>query len=124
MPTSTIQISDKCSELVVKTSGDPIITIADRNNGSQVSFMKFTYGDYSMRRKAEVLKYKTVVNINRRTYYSYLSRTGYYSQAALKKSIDNKTINCNVPSTSSASGVIGSNTIYYLDPRVPYYQSI
>jgi hypothetical protein len=124
MPTSTIKISDKCSELVIKTSGDPITTVDDRNNGSQVSFMQFTYGDYTMRRKAEVLKYKTQVNINRRTYYSYLSRTGYYTQAALKNSIGNKTINCNVPSTSSASGVIGSTTIYYLDPRVPYYPSI
>jgi hypothetical protein len=124
MPTSTIKISDKCSELVIKTSGDPITTVDDRNNGSQVSFMQFTYGDYTMRRKAEVLKYKTQVNISKRTYYSYLSRTGFYSQGALKNSIDNKTIDCNVPSTASASGVIGSNAIYYLDPKVPYYKSI
>ena len=123
MPTSTIKVSEDCSQLVIETSGDPIISVTDRNNGRQVSFMKFTYADYTMRRKAEVLKYKSAVNINKKTYYSYLSKTGYYSQGALKSSI-NKPIICNRTSTSSASGVVGSNTIYYLDPNVPYYHSI
>ena len=123
MPTSTVQISDKCSQLLIETSGDPIISVNDRNNGQQVSFMQFTYADYSMRRKAEILKYKNQVKISDRSYYSYISKNDYYSQASLKKSINDRTIDCNRPSTASASGVIGSNAIYYLDKKVPYHIS-
>ena len=123
MPTTTILITDKCSQLIITTKGDPITSIDGRLTGNQVSFLNFTYADYAMRRKAEVLQYKPKVE-NKEQKYAYLSKNSYYSRAKLQKFINNKTIDCNLPSSSSCSGVVGSNMIYYLNPNVPYYPSI
>jgi len=123
MPTTTIPITDKCSQLVVTTNGDPITSIDGRLTGNQVSFLKFTYADYTMRRKAEVLQYKPT-DENKKQKYSYLTKNSYYSNAKLQQFINNKTIDCNLPSSSSCSGVIGTNMIYQLNPNVPYFSSL
>jgi hypothetical protein len=123
MPTFTIPITDKCSQLVVTTNGVPITSIDGRLTGNQVSFLKFTYADHAMRRKAELLQYKPKGE-NKKQKYSYLTKNSYYSNAKLQQFINNRTIDCNLPSSSSCSGVVGSNMIYQLNTNVPYFSSL
>ena len=123
MPTTTIPITDKCTQLVI-TPGVPITSIDGRTNGNQISFINYTYADYAMRRKAEVLQYRSKDTLNKKNVYSYVSTKGYYSQAQLKRFLENQTVECNVSSSSSASGVIGSYSTYYLNMSVPFYSSI
>ena len=126
MPTTTVPITNKCSQLVVTTSGDIITTLKGRFTGSNISFIKYTYDDLKMRRKSQVLKYIPQQNITQHQSYSNIVNSkGYYSKAKLVALINAKSQTCpNVTSTSSCSGVIGSSAIYYLDPNVPYYPSI
>jgi len=123
MPTITQPITDKCSHLFV-SPGVPITSLDGRASGNQISFINFTYNDYAMRRKAEVLKFKIHDNSTAADLYSYVSTKGYYSQAQLKRFIRDKVVDCNASSLSPCSGVIGSNTIYYLNRNVPYHPSI
>ena len=126
MPTTTIQINEKCSQLVVTTNGDPITTLNGRLSGNNISFTNYTYDELKMRRKAQILKHITEVNTNKKQSYSNLvNKTGYYSRAQLVNFLNNRTQDCpNQTSSSSCSGVIGSNMNYYLDTKVPYYSSI
>ena len=123
MPTTTIPISEKCTQLVV-TGGVPITSLDGRLRGNEISFTKFNYNDYAMRRKAEVLKYNNLGDSTQKSTYSYLSTNGYYSKAQLKKILDGKTVDCNASSSSSCSGVFGSYSTYYLNASVPFYSSI
>ena len=126
MPTTTIQINNKCSQLVITTNGDPITTLNGRLSGNNISFTNFTYEDLKMRRKAQILKYnKEVATNKKKTYSDIVNRTGYYSQSQLLNFLNSRTQDCpNKTSSSSCSGVIGSKMNYYLDPKVPYYSSI
>ena len=65
MPTTTIAIHPKCSELVV-TSGIPITTLVGRSSGNNISFLNFTYNDLTMRRKAQVLKYDKLAPVSQK----------------------------------------------------------
>jgi len=123
MPTRTVLITDTCSQ-VINTPGVPIISIDGRLKGNQISFMNFTYDEYKMRRKVEVLQHvpKNTNTIN--TNYSRITKNNNYSQAKLKEFINKKYDCFENPSTSSSSGVIGSNMIYKLNPNVPYFSSI
>ena len=123
MPTTTIPITDKCSQLVITNKGVPVTSIEGRLTGNQISFLNFTYEDYAMRRKAEVLQYKPKIE-NKNQNYSYLTKNSYYSRAKMQQFINNKTVDCNPSSSASCSGVIGSNMIYNLNPNVPYFPSI
>lgn len=126
MPTTTIQINPRCSRLIVTTSGDPITTLVGRNRGSNVNFLKFTYDDLKMKRKAQVLLYPndtTLTKVN--SYSAIVNKNGYYSRAKLLEFVNKKSQKCpNAVSSSSCSGVVGSNSIYYNDPKVPYFPSI
>jgi hypothetical protein len=124
MPTTTVQITPKCSQLLITVKGQPVTSLDGRLTGNQVSFLNFTYDDYAMRRKAEVLKHREKDTTTNKSTYSYLSQNGYYSKANLKRFIDQRTVVCNASSSSACSGVIGSNMTYYLNVSVPYYPSI
>jgi hypothetical protein len=124
MPTNTLTISETCSQ-VIRTPGVKITSLDGRTRGRQISFIKYTYSDYTMRRKAEVLKYRNKDDLNTNNKYSYLSKNGYYSQMSLKNFINDKTIECNDKKVSCAcSGINGPATPYYLDTDVPYHSSI
>ena len=60
MPTTTFFITDKCSGLI-RTPGVPITTLDGRTTGTDISFNTTSYEEYKMRRKAEVLQYKTII---------------------------------------------------------------
>jgi len=123
MPTNTIIITNKCSQ-VINTPGVQITSIEGRNKGAQINFMNYTYDDLKMRRKAEVLKRNTKPPTIKGE-YSYVSRYNYYSQAKIKEFINKKIIDCpDRASSSSCSGVVGSTSTYYLDRKIPYYPSI
>jgi len=124
MPVTTIIVNDKCSQ-VVNTPGVPITSIDGRLKGNQINFLNYTYSDLKMRRKAEVLKYIPSNENTTKSSYSYITKNNYYSQAKLKEFINRQTVDCpDKTSTSSCSGVVGSNTIYYLDRKIPYFPSI
>jgi hypothetical protein len=124
MPVQTVLITDTCSQ-VINTPGVLITSIDGRLKGNQISFMNFTYDEYKMRRKVEVLQYVPKNTNTTRTKYSYITKNNYYSQAKLKNFINQASSEClENPSTSSCSGVIGSNMIYKLNPNVPYFSSI
>jgi len=124
MPTTTVQITPTCSQLLITVNGPPVTTLDGRLNGNQISFLNFTYEDYAMRRKAEVLKHKEKNTNTNKSTYTYLSQNGYYSRANLKRFIDQRTVSCNASSSSACSGVVGSTTTYYLNASVPYFPSI
>jgi hypothetical protein len=124
MPTTTIPITNKCSQLLITVKGPPVTTLVGRVTGNNITFNNFTYADLAMRRKAEVLKNRVKDNTTNKSTLSYLSQNGYYSRAQLKKLIDGKTVDCNAVSSSPCSGVVGSSTTYYLDKNVPYYPSL
>jgi hypothetical protein len=123
MPVKALILSNKCSQ-ILRTPGVQINNIEGRTTGANISFTEFTYSDYTMRRKAEVLKHKDKDNITNKSTYSYLSQNGYYSKSKLIQFINNRTVDCNASSSSSCSGVIGSTTTYYLNASVPYFPSI
>jgi len=124
MPTTTVQISPTCSQLVVTTNGPPITSIVGRSNGNNIKFVNYSYEQLKMKRKATVLLYPSK-EITKKNNYSSIINNNYYSQSKLLSFINSKSQKCpNVISTSSASGVVGSNTIYYNDPNVPYYPNI
>jgi len=124
MPTTTVQITPTCSQLLITVNGPPVTTLDGRLTGNQISFLNFTYDDYAMRRKAEVLKHKEKDTNTNKSTYAYLSQNGYYSRANLKRFIDQRTVACNASSSSACSGVVGSTTTYYLNASVPYFPSI
>jgi hypothetical protein len=103
----------------------PITSIDGRIKGNQIDFTNITYEQYQMRRKAEVLQYKPKDTITNKSKYSYIAKNNYYSQAKIRKMIEDRIVDCpGVSSTSSSSGVIGSQMVYTLDPNIPYYPSI
>lgn len=124
MPVTTIPITPECSFVVRTTNGDPNTTINGRLNGNRIDFSKLNYYDYSMRRKAEVLKYKKISTTTSKTDFSNLvKQSGTYSQATLQKIINMRVKeDCPLTKTSpSNSGVNDKNTkSYYLDVNVPY----
>ena len=128
MPTTTVQITPKCSNIIRTTNGDPTTTIAGRLTGNNINFSKLTYFDYSMRRKAEVLKYKKISTTTSNTNYSNIVNSGgTYSQATLKNII-NATVNNTCPiiiTPTSNSGINVNNNIgYYLDINIPFNNSL
>lgn len=124
MPTRTILITNTCPQ-VINTPGIPITSIDGRLKGNQINFTNITYDQYKMRRKVEVLQYTPKNTDTYKGRYSYITKNNYYSQAKIKQMIQQKSTECpGLASSSSCSGVIGSNMIYQLDANVPYYPSI
>ena len=127
MPTTTVQINNKCSHLVVTTSGDPITNLDGRLSGNNIKIINFTYEQLQMKRKAQVLKYISQDTYTKKqNYTSIVSNKGYYSKNKLLDFINSKSNICpDKISSSSCSGVFGSKSMnYYNDPNVPYYTSI
>ena len=124
MPTKTLLITPKCSKVLI-TPGVPIISIDGRLTGNNINFSKFSYEQFKMRRKVEVLRYVPKNETTTKSNYSNVTKQNYYSQAQLKKMINNRSGDCpDKVSTGSCSGVFGSIDMYYLEPNVPYYSSI
>jgi hypothetical protein len=116
--------------------------ITGRLSGNNIKFDdKNTYEEYKMRRKAEVLKYRTGKNATgytmsaKKTYSEIAKNGGNYSQNRLNQIVNQA--NGIVPdkckfnlmnwkiSTPSQSGVVDYKIPgYYLDPFVTYYPSL
>jgi hypothetical protein len=121
----------------------PVTTLVGRSQGSQVKFdpgIGMSYEELKMRRKAEILKYKNLVNTPGVTYtkkqtFSNIVNAGgsyHYSktkllQLAREESCRN-TINNGNPlekTKPSNSGIIDpSFEGYYLNTNIPYYTSL
>ena len=128
MPTTTFFITDKCSGLI-RTPGVPITTLNGRITGTDISFNTISYDEYKMRRKAEVLQYKTIITNSQNKKMSFSSAVnngGSYSQAQLKKIANIQAINCPIiknPATNS--GVNAEYKMkYYYNTNIIYYPSL
>ena len=128
MPTTTFFITDKCSGLI-RTPGVPITTLDGRTTGTDISFNTTSYEEYKMRRKAEVLQYKTIITQSQNKKMSFSSAVnngGPYSQAQLKKIANIQAINCPIiknPATNS--GVNAEYKMkYYYNTNITYYPSL
>lgn len=128
MPTTTFFITDKCSGLI-RTPGVPITTLDGRTTGTDISFNTTSYEEYKMRRKAEVLQYKTIITNSQNKKMSFSSAVnngGSYSQAQLKKIANIQAINCPIiknPATNS--GVNAEYKMkYYYNTNIIYYPSL
>jgi hypothetical protein len=124
MPVTTIQVAPFCYYAVRTTNGDPNTTTDGRLNGNRIDFTKINYYDYSMRRKAEVLKYKqTDTNTTKKQFSNIVNNGGTYSQATIQKIISLR-VKEDCPLKITPSSNIGvndnNNTAYYLDVNVPY----
>ena len=128
MPTTTFFITDKCSGLI-RTPGVPITTLDGRTTGTDISFNTTTYEEYKMRRKAEVLQYKTIITQSQNKKMSFSSAVnngGSYSQAQLKKIANVQAINCPiVENAATNSGVNAEYKMkYYYNTNITYYPSL
>jgi len=119
--------------LKTRETGNQIVTpnTTGRDQGYDISFTTYNYDDYSMRRKAEILKYTNASSIssNKKTKsssYSYYSTSGSMSSSRLKRIKESQ--NCDSSTIygrpSTFSGVYGGKTMLFLNPNVPYYKSI
>ena len=128
MPITTFFITDKCSGLI-RTPGVPITTLNGRLIGTDISFNTTSYEEYKMRRKAEVLQYKTIItqSQNKRMSFSNAVNNGSsYSQAQLKKIANTQEINCPiVESPATNSGVNAEYKMkYYYNTNIRYFPSL
>ena len=115
-----------------ETGDDPIVVDIDgRDIGNVIDFTKISYENYKMRRKCEVLKYKTVSKNPKKIDYAYFSKSGkskYKSNTneRIKQLIANS--KCNnldrVVNPATNSGVFGDSTPLYFDSNVPFYDTI
>jgi hypothetical protein len=128
MPTLSFSITDKCSG-VIRTPGVAITTLDGRLQGQQVTFDTISYEEYKMRRKAEALKFRPVVQSNK-TYksgYSVIAQNGgQYSQFNLRKIANATAVDCPIISyPATNSGVRAEYKMkYYYNPNINYYTSL
>jgi hypothetical protein len=85
MPTKTLLITPKCSKVLI-TPGVPIISIDGRLTGNNINFSKFSYEQFKMRRKVEVLRYVPKNETTTKSNYSNVTKQNYYSQIASEDS--------------------------------------
>ncbi len=128
MPITTFFITDKCSGLI-RTPGVPITTLNGRLTGTDISFNTTSYDEYKMRRKAEVLQYKTIqINSQNKkmTFSNVVNNGGSYSQAQLKKIANTQTTNCPiVENPATNSGVKAEYKMNYVyNTNITYYPSL
>jgi hypothetical protein len=128
MPTISFFISDKCSG-IIRTPGVPITTLDGRLRGKDISFNTTSYEEYKMRRKAEVLQYKTIETIyqTKKTEYANIVNNGKsYSQAQLKKLANTQQQNCPIVSyPATNSGVNAEYKMkYYYNTNIRYLPSL
>ncbi len=128
MPTTTFFITEHCSGLL-RTPGVPITTLDGRLTGTDISFNTTSYDEYKMRRKAEVLQYKTIINNSQNKKMSFsnaVNTGGTYSQVQLKKLANTQSINCPIiayPATNS--GVNAEYKMKYVyNTNLTYYPSL
>jgi hypothetical protein len=121
----------------------PITTLVGRTQGSQVKIapeLGISYEELKMRRKAEVLEYKSTETshigaFTKKQNFSNLANNGgsyYYSKARINKLI--KESNCKigvdngsplVKTPPTNSGIVDPHFEgYYLNPYIPYYPSL
>lgn len=120
--------------LKTRETGDEQITpiTTGRYEGRNINFTYNTLEDFSMRRKAEVLKYnKNKLEESKKGNYSRISKSGKSKYKHLTNAriadikIRNKCENANIllkPATNA--GIRGDNTPLYLDPNVSFYETI
>ena len=128
MPTTTFFITDKCSGLI-RTPGVPITTLNGRITGTDISFNTISYDEYKMRRKAEVLQYKSLIiqSQNKKMAFSNAVNTGgTYSQAQLKKiAAINETFCPIIAYPATNSGINAEHKMkYYYNTNITYYPSL
>jgi hypothetical protein len=104
-------------------------TLQGRQRGTILNLNIFSYSDYQMRRKAEILQYKkNQTPLSKKKQYSQISNSGgSYSIQSLRKIVDSE--NCPNSDTivrpPTNSGVYDYNYPgYYYDANVPYLSSL
>ena len=125
----------------------PITTIVGRTSGNNIQFnmgIGTSYESLSMRRKAEVLKYKNSTNTpgitltSKKKYATVVKNGGVnrYSKLKIKQLLEenNGSLPCDIGINNgqplvitppSNSGIVDSNFEgYYLNPYLPYYPSL
>lgn len=120
--------------LKTRETGDEQITpiTTGRYEGRNISFTYSSLQDYSMRRKAEVLKYnKNRLEETKKGNYSRISNNGKSKYKHLTNNriadikVRNKCENANIllkPATNA--GVKGDNTPLYLDQNISFFETI
>lgn len=100
-----------------------------RTRSKVIDFNEFTYEEYAMRRKIEVLTKKNNANETKKQLYSRYSSgsknrfMSYSTKQRLKKLKENQSCT-NLPFISHTAPIQnGGGTLYY-DPQVPYYPSL
>ena len=128
MPTLSFFITDKCSG-IIRTPGVPITTLNGRLRGNDISFNTTSYEEYKMRRKAEILQYKTIETnsqTNKKSYSNIVNNGRSYSQAQLKAIANTQQQNCPIveyPATNS--GVNAEYKMkYYYNTKISYFPSL
>ena len=105
--------------------------IEGRSSGNNISFLTYTYNDYAMRRKAEVLKYKqNKLKTSSKTSFAKVAKQGGTFRRISNRRIENyiETDQCidgtETLSKATSAGVFGDDTILYLDSSIPYFSTI
>ena len=125
-PSASIVALQRLRVLKTRETGDEIVTpeTTGRAEIPMLDYNETSYEEYKMRRKAEILKYKKHITINKKTRFSALasSRRGQISNVlATSATCENDVIRVK---KASNSGVKGDNTLLFLDSNVTYIDQL
>lgn len=120
--------------IALRKMNPPITTIAGRNVGTILNFNLYHYSDYTMRRKAETLKYnKNNLGLTKKQLYARttkISSGSYFYSAQDLLNYNRSKPECNiinikhVPPTNSGIHDTTFQGGYYYDPNIPYLPSL
>lgn len=133
-PSASIIALQQLRYLKTRETGDDIVTpnTSGRDENQVIDFDYTTYGQYKMRRKAEVLRYNSTGFKSKKSAFSNLAKTrrGQFksvSDQRLKQANDSGG-DCDQdvmrPKVSSNSGIKCGDTILYLDPNVEFIENL
>lgn len=132
-PSASIIALQGLRYLKTRETTNEIVTpdITGRGIRDCVTFTNFTYDDYKMRRKAEVLKYPNADRNNTKQSYSYYARnkvTAFKKLSNTRLKTLRDTNACadqpEVLKLGYQAGIYGDTTVLYVDNGVPYHDGL
>tara|TARA_A100001011_G_scaffold45953_1_gene43215 strand:- start:9139 stop:9603 length:465 start_codon:yes stop_codon:yes gene_type:complete len=121
-PSASIIALQRLRFLKTRETGNKIVTpeTTGRAEIKMPNFNEINYEEYKMRRKAEILKYKEYIPINKKIKFSNLASSRRRQISNISKastSCENDVIRVK---KASNSGIKGDNSLLFLNSNVPY----
>ena len=130
-PNSTRDALQQLRILKTRNTGSiaqvPITTGRDRRKN--IDFDQFSYEEYKIRRKVEVLKNQNKSNLSKKSQFSRFSngqKTKYMSYSTKKrlKALKDSNACDNIPFISQNVPISNGGKTLYFDPKIPFHDSL